>query len=114
MDIRFEGKQGEVHIAFELYQCQGQAWHRLDRWEPLMTVIGRRLIENYTYTIHGQSSGETTREFFARLPEDVEWLLAETIRSRAVPVADAPPAPQPTYEVPDTVSGMQPVIDRPR
>lgn len=114
MDIRFEGKHGEVHIAFELYQCQNQAWHRLDRWEPLMTVIGRRLIENYTYTIHGQSSGETAREFSTRLPEDVEWLLSETIRSRIVPATDAPPPPQPTYEVPDTVSGMQPVVDRPR
>lgn len=114
MDIRFEGRQGEVHIVFELYQCQGQAWHRLDRWEPLMTVIGRRLVENYTYTIHGQSSGETTREFFVRLPEDVEWLLGETLRSRVVVNPDVPPAPQPTYEVPDTVSGMQPVVDRPR
>jgi hypothetical protein len=114
MDIRFEGKQGEVHIAFELYQCQGQAWHRLDRWEPMMMVIGRRLIENYTYTIHGMSSGETTREFFVRLPEDVEWLLGETVRSRAMAAPDVLPAPQPTYEVPDTVSGMQPVVDRPR
>ncbi len=113
-DVRFEGRQGEVHIVFELYQCQNQAWHRLDRWEPLMSVIGRRLIENYTYTIHGQSSGETAREFATRLPEDVEWLLCETVRNRAMPATDAPPPPQPTYEVPDTVSGMQPVVDRPR
>ncbi|MCU0514773.1 MAG: hypothetical protein MUE40_19640 [Anaerolineae bacterium] len=111
LDVRFEGKQGEVRIAFELYQCQKFAWHRLDRWEPIMAVLGSRLLENYTYTVHGQSGGETMREFYRRLPDDVEWLLCETIRSRGTPPAEAP-APQP-FNVPDTLSGLQPIVSEP-
>lgn len=107
LDIRFDGKSGEVRIVFELYQCLQQVWHRLDRWEPTMAVVGSKLLENYTYTIHGMSGGETPREFFSRLPEDLEWLLGEVIRSRGMIPQDAPP-PQ-SYDIPDTLSGLQPV-----
>jgi hypothetical protein len=109
LDIRFEGKQGDVSIAFELYQCQKFAWHRLDRWEPMMTMLGSKLLENYTYTIHGQSGGESTREFYNRLPEDVEWLLCETIRSRGIPPQEVPVPSQ--FAIPDTLSGMQPITE---
>ncbi len=107
LDIRFDGKPSEIRIVFELYQCSKQAWHRLDRWEPTMAIVGSKLLENYTYTVHGMSGGETIREFFARLPEDMEWLLGEVIRSRGVVPHDAP-QPQ-AFDVPDTLSGLQPV-----
>jgi hypothetical protein len=107
LDMRFDGKPNQIRIVFELYQCSQQAWHRLDRWEPTMAIVGSKLLENYTYTVHGMSGGETAREFFARLPEDVEWLLGEVVRSRGVVPQDAP-QPQ-SFDVPDTLSGLQPV-----
>lgn len=110
LDIRFEGNQGEVRIAFELYQCQRGAWHRIDRWEPMMAVMGSRLPENYTYTIHGMSGGETLREFRKRLRDDLEWLLKDALRNRDPRPATVEPPPQ-TYDVPDTLSGMEPISE---
>ena len=110
MDIRFEGKQGDVRIAFELYQCNSGVWHRIDRWEPMMAVMGSRLPENYTYTIHGMGGGETAREFYRRLGEDISWLLGEAVRYRA-PALESEPEPVKMFDIPDTLSGMEPVSE---
>ncbi|MGB1288665.1 MAG: hypothetical protein ACPG7F_19180, partial [Aggregatilineales bacterium] len=106
LDIRFEGKQDEVRILFELYQADGKTWHRIDQWEPMMAVMGSRLPENYTGTIHGMGGGETVREFYKRLVDDVTWLLRESLRHRPQQPESQPAVPQP-FNVPDTLSGME-------
>ena len=111
MDIRLTGKHGEVRIVFELYQCQGRAWYRLDQWEPTMMVVSQSMQENFTFTIHGRMGNEKMKEFFDRLRDDVIWLLLEMVR-----VEEAMPEPEQeerreAYNVPDTLSGMQPIGD---
>lgn len=105
MDLRFTGRHGEVRILFELYQCSGGTWQRLDQWEPEMSVIGRSIDEQLTYTIHGQSGGETMREYLTRLQDDVTWLLVEMLREPQP--AEAPRTG--SSVVPDTLTGMTPV-----
>lgn len=103
IDLRLRGQHGEVSIWFELYQSDGTHWHMLDRWEPEMTVIGKTIWETYTYTIHGQSGGETFRDFRQRLPLDLTRLLSELIvpRMQQTPQRQSvPPSPQqPTQPV---------------
>lgn len=105
LDIRFQGKHGEVRIHFELYQCQHNFWVQLDSWEPEMTVVGRTIQESYTYTIHGQVGSETLREFRKRLQEDLVWLLTEMLIVRQ----SAPSTPAPDLVAPDTLTDIQPV-----
>jgi hypothetical protein len=113
LDIRMDGKHGEVRIVFELYQCQGRAWYRLDQWEPTMMVVAQSMQENFTFTIHGSMSNEKPNEFYERLRDDIIWLLLEMVRVDEM-TAQAQPQPQQrreAFDVPDTLSGMQPIHD---
>jgi hypothetical protein len=106
LDLRFEGKHGEVRIVFELYQAQGALWVRLDQWEPAMSVTTSRIQESYTFTIHGMHAGERLADYYKRLAEDVAWLLSQSLQvNKPQP---QPPAPQ-AYDIPDTLTGMQPL-----
>jgi len=110
-DIRWQGKHGDVRIIFELYQFAENAWYRIDRWDPMMQVVSRSMQENYTFTIHGKESVEKMREFRERLRDDVIWLLLESFRVEAVEqeqTGEQPPVRQ-QYDVPDTLSGMDPI-----
>ncbi|MFQ3647699.1 MAG: hypothetical protein SNJ54_01615 [Anaerolineae bacterium] len=106
LDLRLEGKHGEIRIVFELYQAQGGLWVRLDQWEPAMSVTSARIQESYTFTIHGMHGGEKLADYYKRLGDDVTWLLSQSLQVNK-PQAQAP-APQP-YAVPDTLTGMQPL-----
>lgn len=103
-DLRLKGHHGEVSIVFELYQSDGQQWHLLDRWQPEMTVVGKTIYETYTYTIHGQSGGESYKDFRARLPLDLARLLSELIAPRVRPPANTPSSS------PATAAGQQPRV----
>ena len=113
LDVRFEGKHGEVRIVFELYQCQGRAWYRLDQWEPTMMVVAQTMQENFTFTIHGRLNNEKMNEFFDRLRDDVIWLLLEMVRVEewSHQPLPAPENSREAFNVPDTLSGMQPIHD---
>ena len=94
LDLRFEGRHGEVRILFELYQCQFGQWNLLDRWEPEMTISGKSLNEAYTYTFYGQRPTETLKTFLPRLQDDVARTLAEMVRPQVF--TDTSPTPVPT------------------
>lgn len=112
LDIRMQGKHGEVRIVFELYQCQGRAWYRLDQWEPTMMVVAQTMQENFTFTIHGRLNDEKMKEFFDRLRDDIIWLLLEMVRvEEMVQQPQAQEKPREMFNVPDTLSGMQPIDD---
>ncbi len=106
LDLRLEGKHGEIRIVFELYQAQGGLWVRLDQWEPAMSVTSAKIQESYTFTIHGMHAGEKLADYYKRLGDDVAWLLSQSLQVTK-PQAQ-PPEPQP-YAVPDTLTGMQPL-----
>lgn len=110
-DIRWQGKHGDVRIIFELYQFAENAWYRIDRWDPMMQVVSRSMQENYTFTIHGKETPEKIREFRDRLRDDVIWLLLESFRVEAVEQEQTgqQPAVRQQYDVPDTLSGMDPI-----
>lgn len=111
MDVRFEGKHGEVRIMFELYQCRSQAWYRIDHWEPQMLVVTNKMQENLTFTIHGKSANEKWRGFFNRLQDDVIWLLMEAIRlPQPEDESTATGVPQEPFDVPDTLAS-QPIVN---
>ncbi len=84
LDVRLQGKHGEVRILFELYQCQYRRWQWIDQWEPEMAVIGKVIHESNTYTIYGMRAGETLKSFRQRLADDV----AQTLFEMAMPVMD--------------------------
>jgi hypothetical protein len=68
--------------------------------------------ENFTFTIHGRTSNEKMNEFFGRLRDDVIWLLLEMVRVDEI--AQQPQqqeSPREMFNVPDTLSGMQPIGD---
>lgn len=77
LDVRFEGKHGEVRIVFELHECHQGMPALLDQWDPDMIIMGRTLHESYTYTISGQNNTETYRQFKKRLTGDVQRALTE-------------------------------------
>ena len=106
MDLRFEGKHGEVRIVFELYQCRDHAWHLIDQWEPEMAIIGHKITESYTYTLNGQLPGEKYKEYKRRLVEDFSWLLSGMLYRHQQPAA-----PEPDMVPPDTLTGMAPITD---
>ncbi|HEX2906989.1 MAG TPA: hypothetical protein VHO69_09030 [Phototrophicaceae bacterium] len=80
LDLRFQGRHGDVRILFELYQCQFGQWHPLDQWEPEMIISGKTITESYTYTFYGQRPGETLKLYRQRLQDDLVRTLAEMIR----------------------------------
>jgi len=106
LDLRFEGKHGEVRIMFELYQCQQGAWHLIDQWEPEMAVIGHKIVENYTYTLNGQLPGESYKEYKKRLGEDMAWILSGMLYHH-----QQPDDPEPDMVPPDTLTGMAPITE---
>jgi hypothetical protein len=93
LDVRLRGKYGSGRILFELYQCQGSLWQIIDSWEPEIAMTGKPIYECYTYTVHGQRPGETTRSFKARLQDDVVAVLAELIALEPPRPVAAPPTP---------------------
>jgi hypothetical protein len=98
LDIRMQGTHGEVRIVFELCQCQKTQWQVLDQWEPEMTVLSKAIHDSYTYTIFGQTAGETLREFRQRIDLDIARVLVELVTAR------------PTgFRTPDTIRGVQQV-----
>ncbi len=107
LDMRFEGKHGEVRIIFELYQYQHGKWQPIDSWEPEMTVIGRNIQESYTYTINGKIGDETLKEYHKRLLEDVVWLLGELVYRP--PTTTSATATTESLVPPDTLTNMQPI-----
>lgn len=104
LDLRLDGKHGEVRILFELYQFQNTRWVRIDQWEPVMAILTRMIEEQFTYTVHGIGNGERLRDYHRRLVQDMTWLLLETLRVRTVA-----PTTTPQYNAPDTVTGMSPI-----
>jgi len=80
LDIRFEGIHGEVKILFELYYMEQGRWKQVDSWEPEMTVSGRTLHENFSYTLNGLQPGEEFRTFPARLQDDLNDLLTDLLK----------------------------------
>jgi hypothetical protein len=95
LDVRFQGKHGEVRILFELFECRYNNWHPLDQWEPEMTVIGKLIHENYSYPLYGLRPGETPKAFRSRLAEDMVSALAEMVmpQSLAARLQDTPTNP---------------------
>ena len=110
-DMRWEGKHGDVRIIFELYQFSDRAWYRIDQWDPMMQVVSRSMQENYTFTIHGKENAEKMKDFRERLRDDLIWLLLESFRIEAVQeqITGQQPAVREQYNVPDTLSGMNPI-----
>ncbi len=94
LDIRFDGLASEIRILFELYHFRDSAWHIIDQWEPELGQSGENVPEQFTFTLNGQLSGESPREFKRRLPEDMAQLLASLFYHHHVEVSD----PRPTSE----------------
>ena len=76
LDIQFEGVADEIRIQFELYHYRDSAWQLIDQWEPELGQTGETVPEQFTYTLNGQLSGESKKEFRQRLQLDVTQLLA--------------------------------------
>lgn len=112
LDLRLEGDHDAVRIFFELYEYRGNAWFRIDRWEPTLLVLRARLIENFTFPMHGMMQDERPRDFFQRLEGDLTWLLHEMMRvERGVMLEESESSEpfDPGFNVPDTLSGMEPI-----
>jgi len=77
LDVRLEGKHGEVRIVFELHECHQGMPALLDQWDPEMVIVGRTLHESYTYTLTGQNNTETYRQFRKRLKDDIQQALTD-------------------------------------
>ncbi|GAB4515765.1 MAG: hypothetical protein OHK0046_19690 [Anaerolineae bacterium] len=98
LDVRLRGTHGEVRIVFELYDCQQRQPRQIDTWEPEMTVLGKTIYESYTYSLYGQTGGESYREFKRRLREDLERVLVELLMPLPQP-AELPPVDESTRPV---------------
>jgi hypothetical protein len=108
LDLRFRGTHGEVNILFELYRWENSGtWQVVDRWQPEMMIVGRSMLESYTYSIYGQAGGETSREFRKRMVTDLARLLVELIGVKPVPMPTTvtAPLPAPTLNATGTTSG---------
>jgi hypothetical protein len=101
LDVRFRGAHGEVLIVFELHRCTGNSWQLVDQWEPEMIVVGGAIHENFTYTLYGQYSGETPKQFRQRLRADLTHMFASMVQH---PLPAAPPAPEPIAQPPSPES----------
>lgn len=116
LDIRLSARHGEVSILFELYSARGSQWTLVDRWTPEMVVIGRNIYEAYTYSLFGQTGGETFSAFKARLIVDVtRWLAvmlsvnqpaapAKQDRPQSRPRDQRPTAPLPPERLAESVA----------
>jgi len=96
LDIRLSARHGEVSIVFELFTARDGVWSLVDRWQPDMMVLGRNIHEAYTYSVFGQTGGESWREFRARLNDDITRWLMVLLAVDAPPQSPAEPLkPQP-------------------
>ena len=91
LDIQFEGLAGEIRIMFELYHFRDSAWHLIDQWAPELGQTGENVPEQFTFTLNGQISGESTKEFKRRLPEDMAQLLTGLFYHHQAAVGAVPP-----------------------
>ncbi len=107
LDVRLQGRHGEVRILFELYDYANGHPVRLDAWEPEMTVLGKAIYDSYTYTLFGQHGGESYRDFRKRLVRDIERAMADMLRDVRPVVPEAASAFTPSPEV--TPAKMPPV-----
>jgi hypothetical protein len=96
LDIRWQGRVGEAQIWFELMRCQRGIWYILDRWMPEMSVTGKTLEENFTYTLAGLRGGETRKRLPSRLEEDLILVFLDVLSPQAVQAAPPPRSPAPT------------------
>lgn len=109
LDVRLQGTHGEVRILFELHECDNGQPQKIDYWEPEMTVLGKTIHESYTFTIHGQSGGETLREFRRRLKDDIERVLVDLLRAPGIAgAAESAPVSQPGPSA-ESLTNTQPV-----
>lgn len=96
LDLRFEGKHSEARIVFELHQCRGDAWHRIDQWEPEFGMIGANIPESFTYTLNGLLPGETHKAYKQRLQEDAVRLLGGLLHQHQSDEPQGRPKEDPT------------------
>jgi hypothetical protein len=82
LDIRLKGKHGEVNIVFELFRFDQGYWELIDRWQPEMMIVSKLVQENYTYSLYGQSGGESLKAFFRRLNDDLTRTIADFAGSK--------------------------------
>jgi hypothetical protein len=80
VDLAFQGVHGEVRIRFELFYLEQGRWRLVDTWEPEMTVAGRTIHENYTYSLSGLRQGEAFKTFTRRLQDDLTTLLTDMLK----------------------------------
>ena len=92
LEIRFEGQTDEIRIQFELYQYRDSAWHLIDHWAPAFGQVGEHVPEQFTFSLNGQLSGESRREFKGRLREDLTQLLAGLFDQHQLENGAHPPA----------------------
>ena len=93
LDIRFEGVADEILIQFELYQYRDGAWHLIDQWAPALGQAGERVPEHFTFSLNGQLSGESAKEFKRRLRDDIARLLAGLFHHHQADEGAAPGKP---------------------
>lgn len=80
LDIAFQGVHGEVRIRFELFYLEQGRWRMVDAWEPEMTVAGRAIHENYSYSLVGLRQGEPYNTFARRLQDDLTNVLTDMLK----------------------------------
>ncbi len=85
LDLAFQGVHGEVRIRFELFYLEQGRWRLVDSWEPEMTVAGKTIHENFTYSLHGLRQGEAFRPFTRRLQDDLTNLLTDMLKHEQRP-----------------------------
>lgn len=107
LDLRFRGTHGEVNIVFELYRWENSYWQLVDRWQPEMMIVGKSLQESYTYSIYGQTGGESMREFRQRLVRDLARILVEMIGAKIPAVQPGAPVSIPS---PPPTTGTTPQV----
>lgn len=90
LDIRLQGRHGEVRVTFELFYVQGGQWRKIDQWEPEIALVDQTIDENLTYTLYGLRAGEAYKSFPQRLQGDLTRLLVEMMKR-----PDAQRAPTP-------------------
>jgi hypothetical protein len=92
LDLRLQGKHGEIQLWFELFRAQYGQWSLVDRWQPEMTVSGKGIEENFTATLHGQQPGEKLGMFRKRLEDHLVQVLFDLVTATTpTPPANAQP-----------------------
>jgi hypothetical protein len=81
MDVRLDGRHGDIRIVFELHQCDGSGYTPIDTWEPEMVVTtqGGIIRENLTYTLFGRRQDEKPRAYYRRVRMDMARTLGHLL-----------------------------------